>query len=66
MSEVPGNKWAQAAVVVLAGFTAFLTAYREFASDDAIQNDKISKLVTVICLENEARAVTCQRLELIK
>jgi hypothetical protein len=66
MSEPAINKWSQAAILVFAAFSTFLTAYREFGAPDANQDRKIAALVVVACLENETRAEKCKRLGLVQ
>lgn len=65
MTDTPTSKWSGAAVVVLAALTAFMTAYREFAAPDARQDAAIKALTEMVCIENEARAVRCERMGLI-
>ena len=66
MTGAPVNKWSEAAVVVLAAITAFLTAYKTFNDADAQQDAKIDKLAVVICLDTPQRMDRCQRLGLMK
>jgi hypothetical protein len=67
MTHPPTNKkWSEAAVFVLAALTAFMTAYREFGAPDARQDRDIGALVDIVCLENERRAVMCQRKGLLQ
>ncbi|WP_310496497.1 hypothetical protein [Sandarakinorhabdus sp.] len=67
MNDLPTtSKWAGSAVLVLSVLTAFMTAYRAFAAPDEEQDKRIASLATVVCLENEQRARTCQRLGLMK
>lgn len=66
MTSAPGNRWSEAAIVVLAAFTAFLTAYKSFNDADAKQDAKIDKLAIVICLDTPQRMERCQRLGLMQ
>jgi len=54
MTDTPTNsdgagKWSNAAVLVLAALTAFMTAYREFGAPDARQDRAISALIRINC-----------------
>lgn len=67
MNEMPTKpNWANLAIVVLAGLTAFLSAWQAFNGNDANQDRKIAALAVVVCLENETRAEKCKRLGLVQ
>jgi hypothetical protein len=60
------DKWSNAAVLVLAALTAFMTAYREFGAPDAKQDAAIAALVRLSCYENDRRERLCKIEGLIK
>jgi hypothetical protein len=66
VTGAPVNKWSEAAVVVLAAITAFLTAYKTFNDSDAVQDAKIDRLAMVVCTENQVRAARCQQFGLLQ
>jgi hypothetical protein len=62
MSETPSGKdWSAIALVILAAFTAFITAWNAFNGNDATQNDRLGRIERVLCAtDEEARNDACR------
>lgn len=64
MSETPNNvngiNWRDFAVIVLAGLTAFITAWNAFNGNDVMQNQRLGNIERVLCTTDEpARKQAC-------
>lgn len=64
MTMKPNSRdWPAIAVTLLAGFTAFVTAWDAFNGNDAMQDKRLSRIEFVLCAtDDKARALACERL----
>ena len=62
MNEMPSGKdWSAIALVILAAFTAFITAWNAFNGNDATQNDRLGRIERVLCATDDvARIKACR------
>ena len=62
MSEMPSSpNWGSIALVLLAGFTAFVTAWQAFNGNDVKQNERLSNIERVLCATDDvARRRACR------
>lgn len=59
--------WPAIAVTMLAGFTAFVTAWNAFNGNDIKQNERLARIEFVLCAtDDKARAVACERMGMAK
>lgn len=62
MSETPtSTSWAGIAVVLLASFTAFITAWQALNGNDAQQNARLANIERVLCAtDDKVRRDACR------
>jgi hypothetical protein len=63
MNEMPNSApdWAKIAIVLLAGFTAFVTAWQAFNGNDVQQNERLANIERLLCATDEpARVNACR------
>ena len=63
MSEMPSSKdWSAITIIVLAAFTAFLTAWNAFNGNDATQNDRLGRIERVLCATDDLSRIRACRM----
>lgn len=62
MSATPSSRdWGAIAVIILATFNGFLTAWNAFNGNDATQNDRLGRIERVLCATDDlARIRACR------
>lgn len=59
--------WPAIAVTMLAGFTAFVTAWNAFNGNDVKQNERLARIEYVLCAtDDKARSLACERMGILK
>ena len=59
--------WTAIAITLLAGFTAFVTAWHAFNGNDVEQNERLARIEFVLCATGDAaRSRACDQLGISK